>query len=288
MEVSAIAAVTEPHPITIGSSTIASSVFEDAKIEELNQPATDTDVIEVDDIEVASSDQEDGSKAKGVLRLLQEGHFRGVADVRLRINFHDEISALQAEKTAEAATNGIADITETLQGELTAFLEADSHEEDVLTSINAASETMFESFESLAQVDAREDSFRTSDVISSMQAAFDEFISSISIDSEDQPIEDPLVTEEPDVTIGTLAAAAEEIEEPTVEDALNQFISGITEIFSAKLTAFESMLNELSVLPELSEPNGQGKAYNKFLSIYNDLYYRAVDSESTRQVDAVA
>ena len=41
---------------------------------------------------------------KGVLRLLQEGHFKGVSDVRLRINFHDEISAMESEQLMEKLT----------------------------------------------------------------------------------------------------------------------------------------------------------------------------------------
>jgi hypothetical protein len=42
-------------------------------------------------------------KAPGVLRLLEAGHFKGVADVRLRINFFDELSAAAGER-AQAAT----------------------------------------------------------------------------------------------------------------------------------------------------------------------------------------
>lgn len=30
-------------------------------------------------------------KVKGVVRLLHEGHFKGVADIRLRINFHEQL-----------------------------------------------------------------------------------------------------------------------------------------------------------------------------------------------------
>lgn len=33
------------------------------------------------------------TKGAGVLRLLEAGHFQGVADVRLRINFHDDLAA---------------------------------------------------------------------------------------------------------------------------------------------------------------------------------------------------
>ena len=42
--------------------------------------------------------------AKGVLRLLEAGHFRGVADVRLRINFQQELSAQQGQSLPELSS----------------------------------------------------------------------------------------------------------------------------------------------------------------------------------------
>ncbi len=50
--------------------------------------------------------------SKGVIRLLQEGHFSGVADVRLRINFHDELQQAAAQNAAtafESAFPGLLD-----------------------------------------------------------------------------------------------------------------------------------------------------------------------------------
>ena len=50
---------------------------------------------------------QDDEKVKGVIRLLQEGHFKGVADVRLRINFFDELTALGlVERPDNAAPGG--------------------------------------------------------------------------------------------------------------------------------------------------------------------------------------
>ena len=46
-------------------------------------------------------------RANGVLRLLDAGHFKGVADVRLRINFHDELSP-QAAAADPAEGRGVA------------------------------------------------------------------------------------------------------------------------------------------------------------------------------------
>ncbi len=41
-------------------------------------------------------------KVPGVIRNLLDGHYRGVSDVRLRINFRDRIAAVEAERSATA------------------------------------------------------------------------------------------------------------------------------------------------------------------------------------------
>jgi hypothetical protein len=40
----------------------------------------------------------ESSDSDGVLRLLQEGHFKGVSDIRLRINFYNELAAIEAQQ----------------------------------------------------------------------------------------------------------------------------------------------------------------------------------------------
>ena len=80
----------------------------------------------------------------------------------------------------------------------------------------------------------------------------------------------------------------DEGEKLTAQEALDQLIANLTETFSSKLSSFEKLLSEISVLPDLSEPTGNGKAYNKFLAIYNSMYDPAGDLPPPEQVDAVA
>lgn len=56
----------------------------------------------------------ESSDSQGVLRLLQEGHFKGVADIRLRINFFDELAAVEAEKLQAIADEQIEDILQSI------------------------------------------------------------------------------------------------------------------------------------------------------------------------------
>ncbi len=52
-----------------------------------------------------------GDKTRGVVRLLEAGHFKGVAAVRLSINFHDELSARRTARAAVELGSAIDDLT---------------------------------------------------------------------------------------------------------------------------------------------------------------------------------
>ena len=67
--------------------------------------------------------------SQGVLRLLQEGHFKGVSDIRLRINFFNELSAIEAEKLQAVANeqiDGILQSVDSIIGGLTEESEPES------------------------------------------------------------------------------------------------------------------------------------------------------------------
>ena len=65
--------------------------------------------------------EEEAREARGVIRLLQEGHFKGVADVRLRINFFEELAGAELAEPSAPKGNGRAygkflEIYEGMQG----------------------------------------------------------------------------------------------------------------------------------------------------------------------------
>ncbi len=63
----------------------------------------------------------ESSDSQGVLRLLQEGHFKGVSDIRLRINFFNELAAIEAEQLqamADEKIDGILQSVGTILGGL--------------------------------------------------------------------------------------------------------------------------------------------------------------------------
>lgn len=63
----------------------------------------------------------ESSDSDGVLRLLQQGHFNGVSDIRLRINFYNELAAIEAQQlqaVAEEQIDGILQSVGTIVGSL--------------------------------------------------------------------------------------------------------------------------------------------------------------------------
>lgn len=59
----------------------------------------------------------------GVIRLLQEGHFKGVANVRLHINFYDQLQQVARDAGLAAMESGVRDLTGGLQETVTKALQ---------------------------------------------------------------------------------------------------------------------------------------------------------------------
>ena len=55
------------------------------------------------------------------------------------------------------------------------------------------------------------------------------------------------------------------------EILVSDFIEQLNSIFLTALDELTESLSQVEVFTELSEPNGNGSAYDKFLAIYNDL-----------------
>jgi len=91
------------------------------KEKEVQEPIGDNDENEVLETNVLPEDgQESSEEQKGVIRNLLEGHFKGVADVRLRINHFEELSAIENSQLKSVVTENIdnvsSPITETING----------------------------------------------------------------------------------------------------------------------------------------------------------------------------
>ncbi len=71
-------------------------------------PLVPDDSVDSPDIKVTTDAPEDLPDGKGVLRLLEAGHFRGVADLRLRMNFAEELEGRELPELSQPRGNGKA------------------------------------------------------------------------------------------------------------------------------------------------------------------------------------
>ena len=85
----------------------AASVGRDRGAAPHGRTESDDDVVGAQAVEPVGDEPGDG-EANGVLQNLQAGHFRGVADVRLRINFADQILAVEPQAAGLAASQASA------------------------------------------------------------------------------------------------------------------------------------------------------------------------------------
>ncbi len=212
-------------------------------------------------------------RARGVIRLLQEGHFKGVADVRLRINFAEEIAALQSNANARAAGAGPAPIIEAADAVIEEFLAGNEVDPETVQQLEVARDAFAASLQNIFDSFAGTPNAAAQSLLDSLSAAIDEFLAAVeALVPADVP--EPVGGEEP---------AVESTEAPTVDGALalGQLVEKLREALQAAVDGLQSQFDAAEVLPPLSSPSGNGRAYEKFLAILNGLYDQQSGSVDT-------
>lgn len=221
-------------------------------------------------------------KIKGVVRLLQEGHFKGVADVRLRINFFEELSSIEVGEIQKVAGEKIPGVTYSVNVNLEALLLSDELSEEQVTSISEHMETFTQSVDLMKEDFLNAVQPSKEDLISGLNSGFEEFITSVNLvlfptepESPDDISTNGDVGTEESINVNPVGGENDEnIEsDQAVESETNfqDFISNLRTTFAESLNELTNALNDSKILPDLSEPNGNGKAFDKFLAIYNNL-----------------
>jgi hypothetical protein len=213
------------------------------------------------------------AKVPGVIRLLQEGHFKGVADVRLRINFQEQLGAISAASQSEAIQAGGDAIVGTVDETVNALLSSEELTDEQRTEI----QNLLGIFaDSVGQVSGESGD----DFFDPIDSAFNDFSSALrdllGITTEISVAEKNLPTDGVGATTGEESGGTEElsIEEHlnAIETAYNEAVANLKEIIS----------QAGSILPELSPPNGNGVAYQKFVDILEGLHAE-VPAESVNE-----
>jgi hypothetical protein len=227
------------------------------EVEQASQDSqTAAQIEELPSTESQSKIKENDSE-KGVLRLLQEGHFKGVSDVRLRINFFDELAEIESAKLQAVTDEKVNNVLESIAGVITPFIEG----ENQLTNEQISEVTKFQ--EAFAKAAGESQNEPAAD----LAVAFKDFLESLqNLLIPQEQIQQENTPPEPDDENSDTTESSDTTEQPW-----QTFLENLQSAFTEALDEFTKAVNDLQILPELSEPNGNGVAYEKFLAIYNEL-----------------
>lgn len=263
-------------------------------------------------------------KAKGVMRHLDEGHFKGVADIRLRMNFHGRIESAGNAKALdylEEESNillgevgdkvlGIGeefDFATEVEGFFSEFATAveemfgrtgdsESKPSSIFASFRDAFTNLFTSLEGLSPVSTEqhiENSSENDEGMVEVLGVSSEIVDNLpSTSVTDAEIEiDQQRNEESTVeAVNGIEELAEEIQ--MQEDPASNYSESLNDLqqwFTSRLNAMESVVDELLSLPPLSASGGNGVAYNRFLAMYSEMSEVAnEDQGSIQEKDGVS
>ena len=218
-------------------------------------------------------------KAKGVVRLLQEGHFKDVADARLRINFQDQIGQANAAASDSNYAAAIAEFETNVEVAFANFLEGFVPTEEQ----SAAATNLFNTFKStvseIANAFLGSGGSDFAALSSDIEAQFEAFIIDLQSALGITPVD--IEVPAPDVESVQADVLAE-------DSFLDDFRAAFADELATLVAALE---NGAQQLPEISEPNGNGAAYAKFLEILEGLQTpepAAADPNSTTIEDLLA
>ena len=236
----------------------------------------------------------------GVLRLLQEGHFKGVAALRLSINFHEEIMLIQNGEVKAAVERDISIVVTAVRGKIDDFSTNESLTEEQRAAI-ADFTNLFETDVNTAKDKFANGESRTfDDLTEELREAFNKLVEAI------RALFEPLTEQtqpEAEQTVELTLENSDTVEEPIGEENqqpaestepqadiwsfVDEFISSMSQIFDDAMTQFSEGINNTNFLPPLTEPSGNGKAYDKFMAIYNDVYGlnpESIDAEAGEEI----
>jgi hypothetical protein len=230
--------------------------------------------------ESADQDPKDGEGVKGVLRLLEEGHFKGVADVRLRINFREELAEMEDQRLREVTEEKVDSILESVA----TVLESGEFTEEQVATVEQFQGELVNSVTELKDEFIAADEPDKEGLTAGLENRFEALIESLSTalvaGIAEAPGGDNLIAEEDAAENVALVTPLAEDEEPApatsplpeIESDFQTFMENIRAAFEAALEQLATSLNEFDILPELSEPTGKGVAYQKFVAMYDEVW----------------
>ena len=216
------------------------------------------------------------TRGEGVLRLLQAGHFNGVADVRLRTNFHDEMVAAQIEATKSAAGEAATNLSQVMNGELDQLGSSGELDEEQALALGETQDAFNQAVGDATQTFLAAGDVQGGVLTQGLQEAFDQLVGAVDSILVGAEAPAPDGAEEPgggeELTAdSTLSGMMELPGEPEPEPQTRAPSEALEELFEAAMLELNDALANTSLFPPVSASGGHGAAFEKFLGEYNSL-----------------
>lgn len=225
---------------------------------------------------------------KGVLGLLQSGHFKGVAAARLSINFHEQLNDLNQATERTRVEDMAKDLDEQITVALEGYPEGTS--EAQVQHVTEAQEKFTLGIRTAVEGIGEGETGRD-DALSGMQAAFDELMQVLesTITATDPSADDSIaagqVAEDDSGTVtgssdeasaavqSTQVNASEETDVVlnTASGSAAEYLETIAQVFNSLMEGLHSDIDEINAFPEFTAPNGNGVAFEKFVAMYREI-----------------
>lgn len=252
-----------PPPAEEGSAQPTEGAEEQQAVAPAPAPAEEGAIQPETGEEPEHEGEEAGGRGRGVIRLLQAGHFRGVADVVLRIRFHDELVASTAADRAQAAADEAESLTQAGDQALEELLATEGVTEDQVGAVQQLKADFAQTVTDLVATFLAGDQSDLGQFAAEVRSAFEEFLSAVQ---------------------SVFLHGGEETP-PAIPEALES----LSEAGLAALAQMEAAGSAVANLPPLSPPSGNGVAYEKFLAVYRELYgLEAGPEQPTEPTDVTA
>ena len=296
------------HPVARSAAALAATVRsskpENTKPQTLIEDTPDPTPVPTDAVPPETG-KTDGDKSAGVLRLLEAGHFEGVADVRLRINFFEELSARASAAAAPAVRTDAAELIETMNTRINELVTPLATDEAAQAAVDELRGQFDAAVQTAAEQFASDEGVNKDSLVMAVQSAFDTFVQGLrdlltpppppaegEAPPEPPPVVDggtpaeppstevpPSAAEMPPVADSPTDPTAEPLPigegeapaEPPATSPLDDALASLTTVFDELLSGLGDSIATALRLPDPSPPSGNGSAYEKFLAMYNSL-----------------
>ncbi|MFW2368065.1 MAG: hypothetical protein ACN4GW_16735 [Desulforhopalus sp.] len=238
---------------------------------------------------VESTENEIANESTGVVRNLETGHFKGVADLRLRLNFQEQFQGA----TVKEAEQQIAEEAKALETTINSKVEELENSFEFTFEFSysfSLSSSSRQSTPADRTIQAEEQALDVKSVFESFRNTFNTMFEELSKFNPDGIQNNNLVAADeipvgetnPIDTTNSLTAALEVPEESTEdtqpEVSFTNALNELRDFFESELLLMEERITAVLTLPPVSPPQGNGVAYDRFLEMYNDRYGLAENS----------